>query len=564
MAEVFAIVAGAIGLVNLARLGYQGFIKLLEELKGVKYAFRTCEHRIQGILRRLETWHKLWIPEQLEFEKQMLNAYWSPKGRREIHRSLKVIDKLCQDIAAALLPFLAKSERAQRQQELRVVQERSQSLGKQYHHKVEKSQTLAHYILKSSHPESYGQKIQHLIVDMEKIAKSLTFRQKARFVRETARKLENQINALRLDVDNLLNRSNDLWRQTNPTVRLPDTSAERQIPALVKVHRYVTSEARKYREAIRVLHGSRENGSWDRGALRCELIGTLNLEIGLFDNRPDLPQAAKFFTIVTETERQQVAFTIEPVTQANSANEICFYQQLSHTYESMKSNDVSHYAAFTHEEWPKLVCFKLTNHAGLSSMDWVNGNSLGSRLGNISDKERFELAFKVIQSGLLLLGTYSLSHLNSLTITRLHGLDRTCRYLLADSEINAYRRRSIRRLQLGVEPQIFSIGLLLTEIALARLVTDIARNSDDSVLHIRLKEAPGQSADKETYSQLRLELELERRMGKDFARVVRYCLQSQEDINEYNILRVWRDQSIPKEEKYEAIREEFFEKGYIP
>ena len=561
MAEVFGIVAGAIGLANLARLGCQGFVKLFKEIRDVKYVLRTCEHRIEGILGRLETWHELWIPQQLEHEKQMLNAYWSPKGRREIHKSLIVIDKLCQDIAAALLPFLAKSERGQRHQELSVVQERLQSLGRQYHHRVEKSQTFAHYLTKSSHPESYDQKIQHLIMDMEKIAKSLTFRQKARFVRETAHKLEKQIDALRLDVENVLDRSNDLWRQTNPTARLPDTSSERQIPALVKIHRYITSEARKYREAIRVLHGSRENGSWNRGTLRCELRGTLYLEIGLFNDRPGLVQAAKFFTIVTETEGQQVPFTIEPVTRANSADEICIYQRLSHTYESMKSNDVSHYAAFTNEERPKLVCFKL---ARLSSIDWDTDNTLGNRLGDISYRERFELAFKVIQSGLLLLGTYSLSQLNSLTLKRLHGLDHTCRYLFADSEVNSSRRQSIRRLQLGMEPQIFSIGLLLTEIALARLVTGIARNSDDSTLHLRVKDGSGQNSDEETHSQLRLELALERRMGRDYARVVRYCLQFQDDINEYKILRVWRDQLIPEEEKYDVIREEFFEKGYIP
>ena len=118
--------------------------------------------------------------------------------------------------------------------------------------------------------------------------------------------------------------------------------------------------------------------------------------------------------------------------------------------------------------------FSLRRSSPLLDMNQYSTFSLSSKLNHMHVAERLDLAYKVVESGLLLLDTPWLSALGSNTITRLKISGKIPKYFLGIQ--GGIQDCVQQRLPNGLDRvhiHIFAIGVLLVELALCTIVSDV-------------------------------------------------------------------------------------------
>jgi hypothetical protein len=198
---------------------------------------------------------------------------------------------------------------------------------------------------------------------------------------------------------------------------------------------------------------------------------------------------------------------------------------------------------------------------------WLRGvfSDLQRQSKEFSRKLKIGLAFKIVESGLYLLGTSWLSYLDSN-----HILKGDCgRYLLGTSQSTAFNELD------QIEPQTFHIGTLLTEIALCRPIDGIDKREgplgDEWNLVMTLP----------TYGQRSIpapEIVLLLKgqggipgytvgeMGEKYAEAVNFCLQQSGELRQDVWQKDWRVDDWPdRRRKYEeALFCDYYTQVYLP
>jgi hypothetical protein len=165
-----------------------------------------------------------------------------------------------------------------------------------------------------------------------------------------------------------------------------------------------------------------------------------------------------------------------------------------------------------------------------SSLGILNGpvpipNSDQSELHQLSESEKFELAFEILDAGILLLGMKSIPLINryNLIIYRDKGIGkpvaRCCYDFRSSSSLEDPLSEQIQQLKLRnpqIDPQAYIIGLLLLELVTELQVRDV-RWSNDSIL---LTMSDGRAKDLEGWlSYASVEL------GTECGKAIRRCLE---------------------------------------
>ena len=177
-------------------------------------------------------------------------------------------------------------------------------------------------------------------------------------------------------------------------------------------------------------------------------------------------------------------------------------------------------------------------------------------------RERLELAYKVAECGLLLLGTSWLANISSKRVQRVSrpGTDQRRRYILEAG-------RETHDLDL-VEPQTFNVGVLLTEIATAQPVLRIMRFEmvDHSVeLDLVMNSLRDSVVEQRKFRAAQVVKRVDEHMGQHYGEAVEFCLQQSQKYKRPEWARIrefgsWRE----REDAYRGILEDYYVMVYTP
>lgn len=141
---------------------------------------------------------------------------------------------------------------------------------------------------------------------------------------------------------------------------------------------------------------------------------------------------------------------------------------------------------------------------------------------NIGLIKRLDLAYKVVECGLLLLGTSWLWNLSSKNTQRISGQvhEGRLRYLHETEDLTNEDLAS-------VEPQTFNVGVLLTEIAIAQPVLHIRKHesTSGSELHLVMASLHNYSLKRRSLPADQVVERVNNHMGHGYSKAVEFCLQ---------------------------------------
>ena len=177
-------------------------------------------------------------------------------------------------------------------------------------------------------------------------------------------------------------------------------------------------------------------------------------------------------------------------------------------------------------------------------------------------RERLNLAFKVAECGLLLLGTSWLSTLSSRKIKRVSRPDWTTRRrFLLEAGLTTENDFS------SVEPQTFSIGVLLAEIATGQAVERIIPYQDGSSVKLDLMMAYLRhgSEERRAFPAEDVVRRVDQHAGAAYGRAVEFCLQQSLRTKRthqahFRNLSSWKE----REKAYYAILIDYHAEVYLP
>jgi hypothetical protein len=177
-------------------------------------------------------------------------------------------------------------------------------------------------------------------------------------------------------------------------------------------------------------------------------------------------------------------------------------------------------------------------------------------------QDQMSLIVKVIQSGLLLLGTSWLSDLTSKNIQRISddSSDETSRLLLNATE-------SPFDVVTTVEPQTFKVGVIMAEIALALPIERIKPQQTatgtqlDFVINLSKNDIPNTEA----LTADQIVYDVYRQMGKVYSNAVDFCLQQSKrsrrpDWDRIKKFGCWQD----RDKAYHDIVVDYYNEVYVP
>jgi hypothetical protein len=133
---------------------------------------------------------------------------------------------------------------------------------------------------------------------------------------------------------------------------------------------------------------------------------------------------------------------------------------------------------------------------------------------DLSLRERVELAYRLADSCLLLLNTSWMSAFSSESVIRIEAQE-PVRYFLGFREGDRARCQLLGQLSHSSEPQAYSIGILLIELATQRKVTEFHENGEEPIL-LKVNGDEELSLNEAIY-------QTKRAVGPSFSQVVEHC-----------------------------------------
>ena len=568
MAEALAIfgaISATIGLLNLARLGFIGLVKDCENYQEVGKKITIIQRQINGFQVRLKAWRGLWVCDG-RVDEELLEGFWGKEGWQTIAHQLAAIDLRCLDIATILKPFAVETDLDALSQNDRIdalarveMHARTQS---QEHGKLQKRNHIPDFVKRALAGKPQEETKEQKLIELRALAQhaqsSTSTKKKLKLVLRTGEKLEDQLRTLRSDWIDLESSVETFWTQNHSRNWKTCTYSERETLALTTLYGYVLKEAVRNRIAIRTLHECCSRATT-----------TVRLEIDLL-KATDTGEGrrVRFPLLMPGSDRKLFLLVVEPLGNAAPAGVVEFYEQfrdaLGHTerngncYLSTSYPGECNGVDAQHPSPTTSLYFSLSKLNDNSFNTNKRFKDLTYKLKYMSDVERFELAYRVVESGLLLLGTSWMSRFNSASLFRLKAPDQPPRYVLRvmknfpDSVLD-----SITQERALIEPNIFSMGIMLVEIALCTQVVDIEKLGAELCL------VHGEISGQDRSTRQRIVHLVRSKMGDDYSLAVQYCLQDPTHMNPGASISAWRDATMSDEEKYATVMNEFYSEALV-
>lgn len=503
MAEAFVIfgaVGTAIGLLNLARQGFDSLVKTYKEFRDAGQTIVDIQRKFENTCYLIKQWNDFWMIGKPTADEE-LTAFWGEEGCHLIRQQLATIDAKCEDLAAVLNPFLSAVHGHQlSRNELDRARSR---LKERVPRKAQRN---------SQNDESY---LQIRILE-EHVTNATSLGKKAKLVLRSSDKLRNYLESLQCEYDELGRIVDAAWRGKHPTVVWNvSTHKQRWLIALDETRSPIVSAARRDRKETMDLH-----------TFCLRTIETLDLELNLL-KAPTGTARMRCFHMMIPRPHQGTQLQVCAELASEASPPVCTaFSDACQIAESrgrcvFRAGVVVPVHQLRSSE-PLAPHFSLSKSSAPLNMDQYHKFNLRRKLNRMSLAERLDLAYRVVESGLLLIGTPWLSALGSTTITCLKISGEVPRYVLGIKE--GAQDCPQQRLPEGIGKinlHIFAIGIVLVELALGAIVSHVEIH-ESTVCLVKIEiESAGQrlSSLHRTARQVRSEL------GDLYAEAVEFCLQ---------------------------------------
>ena len=531
--EIFGAVGTAIALLNMARQGFESLKKDYKDYKnyGQKVAktHRSCEQMYYLI----EEWSSFW-DLNVQMSDDWYKAYWSERGWRLIQQQLAAVLIQCEDLAAIIdkaLPehIFDQISEVDKERIERRLRERAQRIQIRLSGRAQRASyrdaphlhplgRVARMLRNKFKNGVWATQTTEIRVLEEHISNATTVRKKAMYLLSSYDQLQTYLKDLEEEFKKLERLAETAWRDRHGTDYRVSSKTDKQVIALTETHRYVLREAKTQIEEVKALH-------------HCCISTPDNLKLGisLLDGSPAEKKSKIFRIFVPQSGRNVHLEVVTRILGKNApTNEVKFRPDFSSackevhkggqcllwTLPGVKSGPV----ASRQKTW-----FSVSKVAGPLYQNEASMISLSMKLQEITVAEKLGLAYSVVESSLILLGTSWLSALSSQTLNQYRVNRRQApRYILSIKENNqSLIRNRFQSEKGGLEQRIFRIGILLAEIALGTVIQDFRKTVSGLQLVITEHETRAQRS----YSLQLMVNKVERQMGKSYSEAVGFCLQ---------------------------------------
>ncbi|MCJ1270603.1 hypothetical protein MMC22_010500 [Lobaria immixta] len=544
MAEPFVIsgaVGTAISLLNLARQGFNSLVKEYKEFRDAGQTIYDIQRLFTNNCYLMKQWNDFWMIDAPTTDEELI-AFWGEEGWRLIKQQLSTIETKCEDLAALLNPFLSANHG-------------HPPSDKEWERAQERLRTRA---LRKGHGNNQNSELfLEIRILEEHVTKATTRGKKAKFVFKSRQKLQNYLERLQLEYDELRRLVDAAWRGKHPTVQWNiSTHQQRWLIALEETRSPIVRAARQNRKEVMDLH-----------PFCLRTMEALDLELDLLKNTTGIPRIRCFHMIIAGPQggtHLQVCAELAKDVPPQVASTCC--TAFSDACRIAESRGQCVFRAGVvvpvHQRRPSEpnpAHFSLSRSSALLYLDQYSRFSLSRKLDRMPIAERLDLAYKVVESGLLLLDTPWLSALGSRTITRLKVSGEIPKYVLGIEEglqdcVQQRLPEGMGKLNL----HIFAIGVLLVELALGT-----------SVSHVEIHESTvclvkTESTKQRLSSLQRAVRQVRDEWGASCAEAVEFCLQDPTRAsNQTWADGVMYDPTASEEEKSVALLDLFYEKVFL-
>lgn len=613
--EIFGVVTSSLSTLNLARTITESLILTIKEFRDAGAKLHDLNERFSSFQGRLDTW----ATETWQISETTSLVYyktiWGADEWQSISNQIRMIDKTCEDVTVLLASLLPEDQRTALEDahgRKLMKSAKGSAPKKEPQGSVASSSQPSRSLEKFSVTKRYSRKDEaQKLRDLEnKAKKAAKFSQKAAFVLKNSSQLNNAMDRLDSMFASVEHDADERFYVQFPN--LPRYAPLRDRLEAVR-QSLLLERAFGSREASKALY------KWCTSSGRADGNSSqtrpgwkdLKIEMGLVfedahSKHPAASSTLHFHLLVSWKDRedwQEFAFdgpiestavAVDPglsqheSTAASDANLIEDFASACAALIAKRTQDlrISPSSAFRfRSRHPPSEPIRLSQKYRVTEKCLQN-LLLEIELRNEDEKydefpisERYDLAYRTVEFGLMLLGTSWLRNFDKKSLVRLRiGAEQRRRFVL---EVQAARVTRLRWDQLPnllgnapltldpsqtsiPEPELFRVGILLVEIALGRPVLRISKHPDNDKICLVFRKDGSPSG----YSAWPLRLVVERvtkRGGPDYGMAVEFCLLQFE---------AWRNQawndlsnttdSAASEEAYRAVLKEYYLRVYLP
>lgn len=554
MAEAFAIF-GAIGttfaLLGLALKGYNNLVKTHAGFVKASQNVAEIEGRFERLDYFIQKWSEFWYLN-LPMTDELLAAYWGQKATQLIASHLATVDRKCEDLAAILKPFIPDEEipEAERQEILIRLQARGRRKERGKLQKIPKFQRAVWWTTKDSVSDLRAKGKEEGQILEEHIKGKTTIKKKAKFVLSSHETLRTLLDDIMRDYDELEKLSKVAWLDMHPKTHWETSDwKQKRIAGLAGLHTSVLQEAKRHREETKALHAFCSHD--------------MKLDMNLLGDAAENACSKRFRLFIPPRElRVALQISAEPLQGDMPRNATCPTQFLE-ACEVAERAGRSFFKAPVQLNGDNLsvgddMYFDLRKTSDNLQTRHYSISTLKTRLGTLSLAERIELAYRVTESGLLLFGTSWLSFLNSKTLHCLKISGQVPKYVLNIEQRTSIFQDQFRTEGWRLERHIFSIGIVLLEIALRVAVSNIEPSESGIKLTV-VKEGTSH-----VWSPLNAFFEVKRVMKENYADAVKFCLQDPGTAsNREWVYGIFYDDHFTDEQKSLELLDLYFNKVFV-
>lgn len=587
---IFGVAAGALGTLNLARQFLQSLIHTVQEYREAGATLIELSGGFDSFKVRLEVWARMWALTESTPEEFYI-ALWSEKGWESIGSQLAFIDKRSEDYAKLLATIMSPEDlqnieieshapdatvdggsrlgchtRADRtyverikhklakknmtpESKAKLVVSRATQLSECLDTLKRKFKDLDSDSLNFYADANPSSVLNLSIIDRHETARAKMLMQHALDTRDSSEALYQACLTLNHQVQNSgLEKSAKILRRSEKNLNLPSLEmklSSREICEVTKVHQQRTAVPMLYYQLLI---------PWPENEARLEILveGPVQADGGrerdVSNTKP--PDCIQGSSIVIQDFKNACALV--------ESRKTCTFQ----AYLLSGTNVDTLRFRFTSPSEP----IQSLTHKPVYLSDWldlVQVTTSAESHERFPLRERLDLAYNIVECGLLLLGTSWLSNLSSKNIQRISvpGRERRRRFLLETEDLTNKDLTS-------VEPQTFNVGVLLTEIATAQRVLRIRKyeSKSGSELHLVMASLLNLSLTPRSLPADKVVERVKNEMGQKYSSAVDFCLQQSQKRKSTaweEVLKETREWKV-RDQAYRVILREYYDKVFLP
>ena len=473
--EIYGAVGTTIALLNLARQGYESLAKTYGDYRKAGPHIVEVRRHCSNMYFNIQGWTRRWGFD-IPMTDELYKAYWGEDGWKQIETQLAAVSTKCADLAAIIDKALPSTETYDQ------IPEDDRKRAREYLDKrapstrrVDPSSSrLLKRIRQAIDPTAsrcdIEKKVGEIRVLEEHITRATSPLRKARYVLSSGENLQKHLRSLEEEFDELTRLVKTAWRLQHPKLDYnTSTLNERHLAALTKARQSILQEAKEDRPGTMALY-----------SCCSDTKQAVKLELSLLDTTGN-SRSKRFHIFVPQVQYNEclevstVILRTDPplgdVDWRDNFHDACDKVRQKEKGLLWIRSDNQNGSIEPLREPRGRLWFSLSKRA--SHVGELNLSRLSINLVSLVAAERLELAYRVVETGLILFGTSWLSVLSSTTLMRLKANQQPPRYIVDINDKYTLTRTRLEHQKRDLHLYIFTIGISLVEIALQMMVQDL-------------------------------------------------------------------------------------------